>query len=346
MNILLLVSIFFTSFVGIYILMKYADKLGLLDIPNERSMHKNLIPRGAGIAFVSSVFIVLLILDIEYLKTYYYIYAAIAIVFFVGVWDDVQDVSPKIKFIFIFISTLFLYLNDFAIYSLGTYFGYEVVLPYSWLVFLFTFVAVAGYTNALNLMDGLDGLAASISLVMLVTFFAIGWQHHDELIITLSSFFIVALLVFLLFNWHPAKVFMGDSGSLTLGILIVILAIQSVQYITPASVLFIIALPLLDTFIVITRRIQRGQSPFKADKNHMHHFLFNMKGDIRYTVMILVMMQAVFSIIGYQISQANDLLSLILFALLFYIYLNLFDQRLKRRKNPKKLKHPEKCQDS
>ncbi len=139
---------------------------------------------------------------------------------------------------------------------------------------------------------------------------------------------------------------MGDSGSLTLGILIVILAIQSVQYITPASVLFIIALPLLDTFIVITRRIQRGQSPFKADKNHMHHFLFNMKGDIRYTVMILVMMQAVFSIIGYQISQANDLLSLILFALLFYIYLNLFDQRLKRRKNPKKLKHPEKCQDS
>ncbi len=346
MNILLLVSIFVTSFVGIYILMKYADKLGLLDIPNERSMHKNLIPRGAGIAFVSSVFIVLLILDIEYLKTYYYIYAAIAIVFFVGVWDDVQDVSPKIKFIFIFISTLFLYLNDFAIYSLGTYFGYEVVLPYSWLVFLFTFVAVAGYTNALNLMDGLDGLAASISLVMLVTFFAIGWQHHDELIITLSSFFIVALLVFLLFNWHPAKVFMGDSGSLTLGILIVILAIQSVQYITPASVLFIIALPLLDTFIVITRRIQRGQSPFKADKNHMHHFLFNMKGDIRYTVMILVMMQAVFSIIGYQISQANDLLSLILFALLFYIYLNLFDQRLKRRKNPKKLKHPEKCQDS
>ncbi len=190
---------------------------------------------------------------------------------------------------------------------------------------------MAGYTNALNLMDGLDGLAASISLVILVTFFAIGWQHSDELIISLSSFFIITLLVFLLFNWHPAKVFMGDSGSLTLGVLIVILAIQSVQYITPTSVLFIIALPLLDTFIVMTRRIQRGQSPFQADKNHMHHFLFNVKGDIRYTVIILVMMQIVFSLIGYQIGQADDMLSLILFLLLFYIYLNLFDQRLKRR---------------
>ncbi len=331
MNTLLLVSIFFTSFIGIYILMKYSDKLGLLDIPNERSMHKVLTPRGAGIAFVSSIFIVLFFLDIEYLKTYYYIYLAIAIIFFVGMWDDVQDVSPKIKFIFIFFSTLTLYLNDFGIYSLGTYMGYEVILPYSWLVFLFTFFAMAGYINALNLMDGLDGLAASISMVILVTFLAIGWQHNDELIISLSSFFIITLLVFLLFNWHPAKVFMGDSGSLTLGVVIVILAIQSVQYITPTSVLFIIALPLLDTFIVMTRRIQRGQSPFQADKNHMHHFLFNVKGDIRYTVIILVMMQIVFSLIGYQIGQADDMLSLILFLLLFYIYLNLFDQRLKRR---------------
>lgn len=181
-------------------------------------------------------------------------------------------------------------------------------------------------------MDGLDGLASVVSIVMLVTFLAIGLEHNDELLISLSSFFITTLLAFLLFNWHPAKIFMGDSGSLTLGIVISILAIHAIQYITPASVLFIIALPLLDTFIVMTRRIQRHQSPFKADKNHLHHLLFNVKGDIRYTVMILGMMQAIFSIIGYQVSQANNLLSLVLFVLLFYIYLNLFDQRLKRRK--------------
>ena len=214
---------------------------------------------------------------------------------------------------------------------MGTYFGYEFVLP-AWLVFPFSFFAIAGYTNALNLMDGLDGLAASISIVILATFFGIGMEHNDELLITLSSFFIMTFLAFLLFNWNPAKVFMGDSGSLSLGIVIAILSIQSIQYITPTSVLFIIALPILDTFIVMTRRIQRHVSLFKADKNHMHHFLFNVKGDIRYTVLILTMMQIVFSIIGYQISQANNSLSLILFLLLFYIYLNLFDQRLKKRK--------------
>jgi len=196
----------------------------------------------------------------------------------------------------------------------------------------FTFFALAGYTNALNLMDGLDGLAASLSLVMLIAFFVIGVQHQDKLLISLSSSYIISLLAFLLFNWHPAKVFMGDSGSLSLGMIIVILALQSLHYIKPVSVLFIIALPILDTFIVITRRMQRHQSPFIADKNHLHHFLFNVKGDIRYTVMMLTMMQIIFSMIGYQVKQSDDLISLILFGLLFYIYLNLFDQRLKRRK--------------
>ena len=303
-----------------------------MDLPNERSMHKKVTPSGAGIAFVLSVFLVVILSDFEHFKTYYYIYLAVAIVFIAGAWDDMKNISPKIKFLFIFFSSLLLYVNDFAIYSLGTYLGYEVLLPV-WFVFPFTFFAIAGYTNALNLMDGLDGLAASISIVIFVTFLVIGIEYGDELLITLSSFFTVTLLAFLLFNWNPAKVFMGDSGSLSLGMVIAILAIHAIEYITPVSVLFIMAMPILDTFIVMTRRMQRHISPFKADKNHMHHFLFNVKGDVRYTVIILVLMQIVFSIIGYQLSPSNELLSLILFMILFYLYLNLFDQRLKRRTN-------------
>lgn len=341
MNILPLISIFIISYTTIFVLIRYADKFGLVDIPNERSMHDKMIPRGAGIPFVLSVFFTLLLFDFDYFITYYYVYLAIAIVFISGIWDDYKNISPKIKFIFIFFASVLLYMNDIAIYSFGTYFGYEIILPV-WFVFPFTFFAIAGYTNALNLMDGLDGLAASIAIVIFITFFAIGLEHKDELLMTLSSFFTVSILAFLLFNWNPAKIFMGDSGSLALGMVIVILSIHSLQYITPASVLFIIALPILDTFIVMTRRIQRGQSPFQADKNHMHHFLFNMKGDVRYTVMILVMMQMVFSLIGYQVSEANNLISLILFLLLFYIYLNLFDQRLKRRKKAEKNKNKNK----
>jgi len=327
----LLGSIFLTSVMGILILMRYGMKVGLMDIPNERSAHIKPVPRGAGIPFVLSIFLVLIFLDFEYFKTYYYVYLAIAIVFSIGVWDDIKNISPKIKFVFIFFASLLLYINDLAIYSLGTYFGYEFVLP-AWLVFPFSFFAIAGYTNALNLMDGLDGLAGSISIVILIAFLGIGMEHNDELLMSLSSFFIMTLLAFLLFNWNPAKVFMGDSGSLALGMVIAILGIQAIQYITPTSVLFIVALPILDTFIVMTRRKQRGKSLFIADKNHMHHFLLNIKGDERYTVLILIMMQIIFSLIGYQISKSDNSLSLILFVLLFYIYLNLFDQRAKRRK--------------
>jgi UDP-GlcNAc:undecaprenyl-phosphate GlcNAc-1-phosphate transferase len=334
MNELVLIGIFFVSFVSIYFFIKYAKKLGLVDVPNERSVHQHIIPRGAGIPFVLSIYFILFFFDFEYLKTYYYVYLAIFIVFAVGVLDDYKDISPKIKFIFMFFSSIILYLNDIAIFSLGTYFGYELILP-SWFVFPFTFFAIAGYSNALNLMDGLDGLAASISIVIFLAFLTIGIEYKDELLITLSSFFTIALIVFLLFNWNPAKVFMGDSGSLTLGMVIVILSIHALKYITPASVLFILALPILDTFIVMTRRIQRGLSPFTADKNHMHHILLNMKGDAPYTVKILVMMQMIFSLIGYQVSHADNFISLVLFIFLFYIYLNLFDQRLKRRKKQK-----------
>jgi len=327
----MLISVFAFTFLGIYFFMKFASRLGLIDIPNDRSMHQKKIARGAGIVFILSPILLLSLFNIHYVIMHYYIYLAILIVLVVGIWDDIKNVSPKIKFLFLFFATLILYVNDFAIYSIGTYFGYEIVLP-GWLVLPFTFVALAGYTNALNLMDGLDGLAALLSLVMLITFLIVGLEHHDKLLILLSSSYIISVTAFLIFNWYPAKVFMGDSGSLSLGIIIVILALQSLQYFKPVSLLFIIALPILDTFIVMTRRIQRHQSPFIADKNHLHHLLFNVKGDIRYTVIMLIMMQIVFSIIGYQVKQSDDLISLILFGLLFFIYLNLFDQRLKRRK--------------
>ena len=332
-----LISIFILTIILTSLQIRYAEFLGFLDIPNQRSMHKKITPRGAGVAFVLSIFITLLLFDYEHLKNFSSIYIAISLVWFSGIWDDLKDISPKVKFIFIFIASLFLFKENYAIFSIGTYFDHEIILP-TWLAYVFTFFAIAGYTNALNLMDGLDGLAASITLVMLVTFLGIGLQHNDELLISLSAFFISTLIAFLLFNWNPAKIFMGDSGSLTLGFVIVVLTIQASKYITPAAVLFIIALPLLDTFIVMTRRKQRGMSLFEADKNHLHHFLHSVKADVRFTVLMLIAMQAIFSIIGFQVQHSNDFLSIVLFILLFYIYFNLFDQRLRRRKKKKKKK--------
>ncbi len=331
MNIFILISIALLTFVMILLLIRYAPKLGLVDRPNERSMHQKITPRGAGIAFVSAIYLSLFLFDPQYLKKYDFIYIAIALVWIGGIWDDIKSISPKMKFVFIFIASVILFREEYAIFDLGTYLGYHLMLPH-WIAYIFTFFAIAGYTNALNLMDGLDGLAGSVSLVMLATFLAIGIQYHDELLITLSAFFIIALIIFLAFNWHPAKIFMGDSGSLTLGFVIALLTIRVSHYISPAAVLFIIALPLLDTFIVMTRRKQRHRSLFEADKNHMHHLLYKVKQDVPFSTMMLVMMQVIFSIIGFQMQHSNDLLTILLFMLLFYVYLNLFDERLKVRK--------------
>jgi len=335
MNYLLIASSFVLSFTLVFLLIRFAEKLGFVDIPNERSVHKKPIPRGAGVGFVSAVMITTLLFDFTFFVEYYYIYLSIGVIFLVGLLDDKLDVSPRLKFIFIFVATVILYMNDIAITSLGSYFGHEIMLPYL-MILPFTFLAVAGFTNAINLVDGLDGLAGSIVFVMLTAFLAIGLLHNDSLMITLSSAFMASIAAFLFFNWNPAKIFMGDSGSLTLGFVISLLSIKALAYITPGAVLFIAAVPLLDTFMVMTRRIQRGISPFTADKNHLHHFLYKTKVDVMFTVKLMVSIQMAFALIGYQLGTEENLLTIILFGILFYIFLNLFDQRIRRRKRVKK----------
>jgi len=334
MQIVLLISTFLTAIVILAILVRYPGLLGLVDTPNERSMHTNAIPRSGGVAIFLSVSITYAFFNWDLVLSHFFLHAAILLIFIVGLIDDRFDVSPRLKFVAIFFATIMLYQENIFISSLGHYLGYDAILPFI-LIFPFTFFAISGFTNALNLIDGLDGLAGTVSLIIMITFLAIGVTYNDPMIISLSASFIAALAAFLLFNWNPANIFMGDSGSLTIGFVIAILSILSLHYTTPTSILFVIALPILDTFIVMTRRIQRGQSPFKADKNHIHHFLYNVKGNVRFTVILLVSIQAIFSIIGFQLREENDLLSLILFSLLFFTFLNLFDQRLRHRKKVK-----------
>ena len=318
----------------ILLLIKFSEKLSLIDVPNQRSVHKKSVPRGAGIAFTGTSLFAIWLFFPSHFTEYYYIYLSICIVWISGILDDLFDISPYMKLIFILIASVVLFYKHFYLTTLGTYFGYTINIPVI-VTYFFTFFALAGFTNALNLMDGLDGLAGSISLVMFIAFLIIGIYHKDALLTILSAAFVVSLLAFLLFNWHPGKIFMGDSGSLSIGFSLSILAVEATKYISPSAVLFIIAMPLLDTFIVMTRRKQRHLSLFTADKNHLHHFLYNVKGDVSFTVIILTMMQVIFSIIGVQLQKSNNMITIILFVLLFIVYLNLFDQRLKRRKKRK-----------
>ena len=330
--------LFIITYVFLKIFIKNAEKFNLIDIPNVRSAHKVPIARGAGIVF-GFIFIITSFF-MNYLSpesyTYNYVLISLVVVFLTGLYDDLKNISSKAKFLFLIIATVLAFVDGISIDSLGNYFGYELQLGY--LALPFTIFAVVGFTNALNLTDGLDGLAGSISIIMLSGLLYIGVQQNDCTLIYLPIFLISLLLSFLWFNWHPAKVFMGDSGSLFLGFVIALLSIYALKYINPSSILFLAAIPMLDTLMVMKRRRQRGQSLFIADKNHLHHILLGFKKDKQFTVYVLIQLQVLFTLIFIQIYDKSDFINLILFALLFFIFFTLFDPRIAYRKKDKKTK--------
>jgi len=328
------------SYLFILIIIKNAHKLKLLDTPNERSHHCNIIPSGAGIGFISAFFVSIFLFEFQLLEKFWFLFAALAIVFFTGIYDDRNDISAKFKFITIFIAVLLICINGYAINTFGVWYGHDLSFVW-WLAFPLSMFFIAGFTNALNLIDGIDGLSSSVSVVILLFFVFIGIEYNDHTIFTIAAFTIAALVGFMVLNWNPAKVFMGDSGSLSLGFTISILALLSLKHIHPVAVLYLAALPILDTLIVMVRRIRRGKSPFKPDKTHLHHILvkfFDM--NVPKTVYFLVVLQIIFSGIGYMIldtinkgdSKNIPLFALLGFVMMFVLFYMIFTGIKKRQK--------------
>jgi len=251
----------------------------------------------------------------------------------VGVLDDHNDISPNTKFFVIMLSTVLLYFDNIIIDDLGVFFGFELSL--GWFALPFTMFVVVGFTNALNLIDGLDGLAATVGIVILGSFFAVGYMHDDLFMMLIAGAFISALLGFLVFNWQPASIFMGDSGSLTLGFVISLLAIKSLAYVPTVSILFIAAIPILDTLVVMVRRKVNGRSMFSADRCHIHHILRHFFAeDTRNTVLFLGVFQAIYSLIGLQFERHMDegylLILFVLNVVLLYMFFAAMIKRQKR----------------
>jgi len=325
------ILIFIVALVLIKLIINNALRLGLVDIPNARSMHTRHHPRGAGIGIFLAVAIVDPFFDFALLSDHYLICLATLLVFIVGVLDDHQDTSPNTKFIVLAIAAFMVYFDGIEVSTLGTLFGLEINL--GWFALPFTVFAIVGFTNALNLVDGLDGLAGSLSIVILSALFSIGYNSGDYFMMLLSGSFIAGLLAFMVYNWNPASIFMGDSGSLVLGFIIGLLVIKAATHIHPVTVLFIIAVPLMDTIIVMVRRKRQGKSMFEADKTHLHHVLFNFfNQDVKRTVVFLAILQAMYSITGLLIvDSANPSLSLVLFGLNTIVLYFVFTEMLRRQ---------------
>ncbi len=314
------ILVFIVSLGLVSVVKNNADKLGLVDIPNERSIHDRHIARGAGIGFYLAVAIVLPFFYFDLIVTHIWTFIAIFLVFIVGVLDDHRDTSPNAKFFVIMFSTVLLYIDNFVIDDLGVFFGFDLSL--GWLAIPFTMFAVVGFTNALNLIDGLDGLAATVSIVILGSLFSVGYMYDDLFMMLISGAFISALFGFLVFNWHPASVFMGDSGSLTLGFVISVLSIKSLAYLPTVSILFIAAMPILDTLVAMLRRKINGRSMLSADRCHVHHVLRHFFAeDTRKTVLFLGLFQAIYSLTGLQMVKDMDEGFLLILFLLNVVFL-------------------------
>jgi UDP-GlcNAc:undecaprenyl-phosphate GlcNAc-1-phosphate transferase len=259
-----------------------------LDLPGERKVHTLPVPRIGGIAMTIGTFATLLYwLHTEQFIIAYLTGASVLVAF--GVLDDILDISHKIKFTGQIIAALIVIIGGgVQISSLGILAPDGYQLP-GFIALPLTALAIIGATNAINLSDGLDGLAGGICLLI---FAAIGYLAYLEGVQTIG---LVALALsgvlfgFLRFNTHPASIFMGDAGSQFLGFSAATLSIYLTQVtptLSPVLPLILLGFPILDTLTVMAIRIARGRSPFLADKNHFHHHLIGL--GLRHTESVLV----------------------------------------------------------
>ncbi len=301
--------VFIVSVLTAAVLIYFQKSIPLLDIPNNRSSHATPTPKSGGIAIIVSFFAGYFLFDfhLSLLEI-----VAILTVVLLGIYDDMHRVRARTKLFFVLISASIFYFSGVHFDSLGSFLGHEMTLGVA-AFFVFVF-AISGFTNALNLIDGLDGLAGGVVIVMLLGFAYIGERYGDAFIYYASISLILGILGFLVFNWHPAKLFMGDNGSLFLGFVTAIIAVKSLKYIQPVTILLICALPIMDTILVSAKRIASGLNPFSPDKRHIHHIILRLRrGNVANAVMLLISIQFFFTFVGMAFKAKDDLFVLVVF---------------------------------
>ena len=285
---------------------RVAVRVHALDMPDERKVHAVPIPRCGGVAMALGALVPIVFWTQMSPQLSAYL-AGAAILFAAGMYDDFKGLGYQTKFMAQVAAALVLVLyGGVVIRDVGNLLPGDMVFP-GWLAAIVTVFVVVGVTNAINLADGLDGLAGGISLLifLFISFLAYSVGNMNVAIIALSLS--GTLFGFLRFNTHPASLFMGDTGSMLLGFSAAALSIMLTQggtALSPLLPLILLGFPVLDTLAVMAQRISEGRSPFAADKNHFHHRLMRVG---------LYQTEAVFSIYVIQVL-------LILFAWFFRFY--------------------------
>jgi len=305
--------------------MRWADKIGAIDIPDARKVHTQAIPRVGGIAMVAGSVISILLLS-ELNQQIIAILFGFLVIWGFGLWDDKCNLNYKIKFLGQLLAVIIVVVwGDVIVHTFPFVDG---PLP-DYLAIPLTIFALVGITNAINLSDGLDGLAGGTSLITISIVALFAFDAGGEVLVLISMAVAGSILGFLRHNTYPARLFMGDTGSqflgFSLGVLVVILTQTVNSAMSPITPLFILGLPILDTMAVMGQRIYEHRSPFSADKNHIHHKLLDIGFDHYEAVFIIYLVQSVLISVAYFMMYESDMLLLIIYILVSTCVLGVFN---------------------
>jgi len=340
--ILAFVTAFSLTFLAIPSIISVAKKKKLYDVPEERSAHTEVTPSLGGIAiFAGTIFSIILWTPFSYFDDLQYILCAFIIIFLIGAKDDIDPVSPAKKFAGqIFAAAILVFRAKVSISSFYGVFGiYEI--PYWSSVFLSIFVIVI-IINAFNLIDGINGLSASIGSLIALTF-GIWFYYTDHMeYAVVAAALIGSSIAFLKYNFTPAEIFMGDTGSLLLGLVCAILAIEFIELnnidtsawqfkSAPAVAIGVMILPLFDTLQVFAKRIIKGKSPFHPDKTHIHHICLNLGMSHVQATLFLVCVNFLFILFVFFFDHLGNV-KLISTVLAIALFLSIILHYLNRRK--------------
>lgn len=338
---------FCITFYATPVIIKISNEKKLFDFPEARKIHKKPIPSLGGIGIFAGLIITLLyffpLLNSQ-VELYYFILAFL-IIFFFGVIDDLIGLSAQKKLFGQIIVTLLLSIKGNILITdmHGFLFLDQIGGATSKLLTIFSMIVII---NAFNLIDGIDGLAATISIIT-ATAFSIFFVLNNEMFYSLVGFtFVASTSAFLIFNFSPAKIFMGDTGSLLCGVVNAILAIHFIEAAgdfknfvipsSPAIAFGILIMPLLDTLRVFFIRIVHGRSPFSPDRNHLHHILLD-RGLSHKTVTLLISLMAIF-FIGFTILILPLGTTIVIITQILLFFAGVFFLQVTDRKEKNKLR--------
>ena len=282
------ITAFIITFLAIPSIIKVAVIKNLFDEPGGRKVHRASVPTLGGLAIFAGVVFAFTFWSAGFnLQDTQYIIAALIVMFFIGIKDDIVEL-PAMKKLYgqIVAAVIIVLFANIRITGLYGIFGIDQV-PY-WFSLLFSMFTILLIINAFNLIDGVDGLAAGIGAIAAFTY-GIYFYNYNEIALCILSFSLFSsLLAFLVYNFSPANIFMGDTGSLIIGLILSILTIKFIEMSfaprpanfpfqsSPAMAVAILVLPLFDLLRVFIVRILNKRSPFQADRLHIHHLFLDM----------------------------------------------------------------------